>query len=78
MAKISEQNMCSQAVVLPARTFCFEIKAILPRPLDLTHFAQAFVGKRPTYSNMPGTCRLALSKACPGEGRDGLKPRMYF
>jgi hypothetical protein len=29
MAKISEQNACSQAVVLPASVFCFEIEAIL-------------------------------------------------
>jgi hypothetical protein len=29
MAKISEQNARSQAVILPASVFCFEIEAIL-------------------------------------------------
>ena len=33
MAKVSEQNACSRAVILLANGFCFENEAILASPL---------------------------------------------
>jgi hypothetical protein len=62
MAKISEQNARSQAVILPASAFCFEIEAILASLRDLTHFAHCCVGKLGHRTTMPSACRLALSK----------------
>ncbi len=45
MAKISKEKDRSQAVILPARSFCFEIKAILTCPWDLANFVPCCVGK---------------------------------
>ncbi len=61
MAKISEQNARSQAVILPASVFCFEIEAIL----SSKGFDQICPERRwPAwkYRHIPGACRLALNK----------------
>jgi hypothetical protein len=73
MAKISEQNARRQAVILPARTFCFEIEAILTSfgfdqfcPLRLPARQALRAGKLRwqalRYRHIPAACRLALNK----------------
>jgi hypothetical protein len=77
MAKISEGNGRSQAVILPARAFRFEIEAILASfgfdpfcPLLRWQALEpkATAGQISTYS-----CRLP-----PRTEQNGLKPRTHF
>jgi hypothetical protein len=70
MAKISEQNMCSQAVVLPARTFCFEIKAILTS-FGFDPFCPELRWQAPNIFQY-------ASHLPPSPEQNGLKSRMYF
>jgi hypothetical protein len=61
MAKVSEGNGRSQAVILPARAFHFETEAILTSggfdPFCPLQRWQAW-----KYRNISVTCRLALNK----------------
>jgi hypothetical protein len=61
MAKISEQNARSQAVILPARAFCFEIEAILAS-FGFDPFGPCRCQKALRYIHIPAASFLALSQ----------------
>jgi hypothetical protein len=61
MAKISEGNARSQAVVLPARAFRFEIEAILTSE-GFDPFCPWLRQKALRYTHIPAASFLALSK----------------
>ena len=61
MAKISERNERSQAVILPARAFRFEIEAILAS-FGFDPFCPLLRWQARKYLHIPVACRLALSK----------------
>jgi hypothetical protein len=61
MAKISEGNGRSQAVILPARSFRFEIEAILTS-FGFDPFCPLLRWQARKYRDIPVACRLALNK----------------
>jgi hypothetical protein len=61
MAKISERNARSQAVILPARVFRFDIKAILAS-FGFDPFCPLLRWQALQYRHIPAACRLALNK----------------
>jgi hypothetical protein len=61
MAKISEQNARSQAAILPASVFCFEIEAILTS-FGFDPFCPWRRQKTLRYIDIPAVSFLALSK----------------
>ena len=61
MAKISERNERSQAVILPARAFRFEIEAILAS-FGFDPFCPLLRWQVLKYRHIPAPCRLALNK----------------
>jgi hypothetical protein len=61
MAKISERNARSQAVILPASGFCFEIEAILAS-FGFDPFCPLPRWQALKYRHIPAACRLALNK----------------
>jgi hypothetical protein len=61
MAKILEQNARSQAVILPASVFCFEIEAILTSA-GFDPFCPERRQKALRYIYIPSAFFLALSK----------------
>jgi hypothetical protein len=69
MAKISEQNARSQAVILPARAFCFEIEAILTS-FGFDPFCPGPRWQAPKIFQYSGHLP-------PSPEQNGLKPRRY-
>jgi hypothetical protein len=70
MAKISGQNDRSQAVILPARSFCSEIEAILAS-FGFDPFCPGRRWQAPNISQY-------ASHLPPSPEQNGLKPRRYF
>jgi hypothetical protein len=62
IAKISEQNARSQAVILPARVFCFEIEAILASS-GFDRFRPLRRWRTLRYLHIPAARRLALNES---------------
>ncbi len=62
MAKISKQNARSQAVILPARAFCFEIEAILAS-FGFDRFRPLRRWRTLRYVYIPAVRRLALNES---------------
>ena len=62
MAKISEQNARSQAVILPAGVFCFEIEAILTSS-GFDRFRPLLRWRTLSYLHSPAARRLALNES---------------
>jgi iron complex transport system substrate-binding protein len=73
MAKISKKNVRSQAVILPAKTFCFEIKAILASPKSHKLGFDPFCTWRRWQA--PGIFQYARHLP-PNPEQNGFKPRM--
>jgi hypothetical protein len=70
MAKISKGNVRSQAVILPARAFHFEIEAILAS-CGFDPFCPVLRWQAPKIFQYSG-------HSPPSPEQNGLKPRMYF
>jgi hypothetical protein len=62
MAKISKENARSQAVILPARAFCFEIEAILTS-FRFDRFRPLLRWRTLRYPHIPAARRLALNES---------------
>jgi len=62
MAKISKKNARSQAVILPARAFCFEIEAILTSS-GFDRFRPLRRWRTLRYPYIPAARRLALNES---------------
>ncbi len=62
MAKISEQNARSQAVILPASVFCFDIEAIL-MSFGFDRFRPLLRWRTLSYLHSPAARRLALNES---------------
>ena len=67
MAKISEQNARSQAVILPASVFCFEIEAILTS-FGFDRFRPLLRWRSLRYRHIPAVRRLALNESASNLG----------
>ena len=74
MAKISEENVRSQAVILPARAFCFEIEAILTSS-GFDRFRPLLRWRTLGYLHSPAARRLALNESASnlGDVLDGFR-----
>ena len=67
MAMISEQNARSQAVILPASAFCFEIESILAS-FGFDRFRPLRRWRTLSYLHSPAARRLALNESASNLG----------